>query len=107
MSDQQFAEQVYELVKLIPYGRVTTYGHIAKYLGTGKSARLVGWVLGKSQTAIIPAHRVVNSSGLLSGRHAFSKDYPMEERLREEGVEVKDSKVVNFKACLWDPALEL
>lgn len=93
---------------LIPKGRVTTYGKIANYIGTGGSARTVGYVLGHSiEGKGIPAHRVVNSAGLLSGRHAFSLDDPMEDRLRRDGVEVKDFKVVGFKSLLWDPGVEL
>ena len=108
MESQGFAEKVIELVKMIPEGRITTYGAIAKYIGTGGSARTVGYVLGRSIEGMnVPAHRVVNSSGLLSGRHAFSKDNPMEDRLIVEGVRVENFKVVDFKSILWDPALEL
>lgn len=108
MEAQGFAERVIELVSLIPEGRVSTYGTLAKYIGTGGSARTVGYILGKSiEGHNVPAHRVVNSAGLLSGRLSFSKDDPMEDRLIREGVQVKNFKVVNFKELLWDPAIEL
>lgn len=109
MTSQNFAERVIQVVQLIPKGRVTTYGAIAHYIGTGGSARTVGYVLGNSIEGRmdVPAHRVVNSAGLLSGRHAFSPEYPMEQRLREEGIEVENNRVLDFKNLLWHPALEL
>ena len=97
-----------ELVKLIPSGRVTSYGAIARYLGTGKSARLVGWAMKHAAVQEgIPAHRVVNSQGLLSGAHAFSQDWPMEARLKAEGIRVENNRVRDFKKVFWDPALDI
>lgn len=108
MSKQDFAHKVIELVKLIPPGRVSTYGAIASYIGTGGSARTVGYVLGHSiEGRETPAHRVVNSTGVLSGRQAFGQEYPMEQRLAEEGVEVVNFKVKDFRNLLWIPTLEL
>ena len=108
MKRQDFAEKVIEIVLLIPEGRVSTYGAIAKFIGTGGSARTVGWVLRHSiEGKTIPAHRVVNASGLLSGAHAFSQDNPMETRLKNEGVFIKNQKVLNFKTVFWDPSTEL
>lgn len=109
MKNQDFAQRVIEVVKLVPYGRVTSYGLIANYIGTGGSARTVGWVLGKSIEGRehAPAHRVVNSVGLLSGAHAFPKEDGMEKRLAKEGITVEKNKVVNFKTLIWDPSSEL
>lgn len=108
MSKQDFAQKVIELVKMIPPGRVSTYGAIASYIGTGGSARTVGYVLGHSiEGREVPAHRVVNSSGILSGRQAFGQEYPMEQRLMEEGVEVVNFKVKDFAKLLWVPSIEL
>jgi methylated-DNA-protein-cysteine methyltransferase-like protein len=107
MKSQDFASRVIEVVKLIPKGRVTTYGAIANFLGTGGSARTVGYVLGHSIEALsIPAHRVVNSAGLLTGKNAFGPGV-MEQKLKDDGVEVLNDKVLNFKSLLWNPALEL
>jgi len=109
LSTQNFAEKVIEIVRLIPPGRVSTYGAIAHYIGTGGSARTVGYVLGHSLEGRneVPAHRVVNSAGILSGRLAFGQEYPMEKRLEDEGVEVVNFKVKDFKKLLWIPSLEL
>jgi len=100
-----FFEQVYELTRLIPPGRVTTYGAIARCLGSPQSSRMVGWALNQSHTGkeFIPAHRVVNRNGLLSGKHHFGGSRVMEELLRSEGVEVKNDQVVNFPMLFWDP----
>lgn len=104
-----FFVMVYEVVKLIPPGRVTSYGAIARYLGTGRSARMVGWAMNAShsQPGFIPAHRVVNRNGLLTGKHHFGTSDAMEELLENEGVSVKDNKVVNFSKVFWDPCKEL
>lgn len=106
---QGFAEKVAEVVALIPPGRVSTYGAIAKYLGTGMSARMVGHVLGKSIEGhtVLPAHRVVNAQGLLTGAHAFPPEQSMEIRLANEGVAVRDNRVAEFKSLFWDPARHL
>ncbi len=103
-----FFDQVYQVVRLIPYGRVTSYGAIARYLGAARSSRMVGWAMNAahSQAEPVPAHRVVNSSGLLSGKHFF-KVRPMQELLEEEGVEVKNDRVQRFREVFWDPATEL
>lgn len=103
-----FFQDVYEVVKLIPKGKVTSYGAIAQYLGTKGSARMVGWAMNASHTnPDIPAHRVVNRSGLLTGKHHFSTPTMMQERLEAEGVIVEKDKIQNFEAHFWDPAKEL
>jgi methylated-DNA-protein-cysteine methyltransferase-like protein len=103
-----FFEDVYEVVKLIPKGRVTSYGAIAKYLGTKMSARMVGWAMNAAHTdKKIPAHRVVNRLGLLTGKHHFTPPSSMETRLKKEGVKVVKDKVQDFENCFWDPYLEL
>lgn len=108
-KDYNFDEAVCELVRLIPVGRVTTYGHIAKALGVARSSRLVGMVLSKSHRfpMATPAHRVVNRQGLLTGKHHFETPTMMEERLRDEGVLVVDDKIQDFEKLLWDPLKEL
>ncbi len=96
------------MVKLIPRGRVTSFGAIAKYLGSGGSARMVGWAMNNaSQMENVPAHRVVNRNGLLTGKHHFPGTFAMQRMLEEEGVEVQEDQVVNFKALFWDPTEEL
>ncbi|MFZ5941453.1 MAG: MGMT family protein [Bacteroidota bacterium] len=104
-----FFEQVYEITRLIPPGRVTTYGAIARYLGSPQASRMVGWALNNSHSGedFIPAHRVVNRNGLLSGKHHFGGSRVMEELLRSEGVEVVDDQVVRFRELFWDPIGEL
>ncbi len=108
-TDQSFFEQVFDIARQIPKGRVTSYGAIARCIGTGKSARLVGWAMNGSDKVKpkVPAHRVVNSVGLLSGKHAFKTPTLMEELLAKEGVKVKNDKVVDFKKLFWNPAEEL
>jgi len=107
MSD--FFNKVYEVVKLIPAGRITSYGSIAKYLGTAGSARMVGWAMNASHNhaEFVPAHRVVNRNGLLTGKHHFDAPNAMEELLENEGIKVKNHKIINFKERFWDPTLEL
>ncbi|MFV0507397.1 MAG: MGMT family protein [Bacteroidales bacterium] len=101
---KDFFELVYELVKCIPEGRVSSYGAIAKALGVGQSSRMVGQALKNSAgDSAIPAHRVVNRMGILTGRHSFSPPERMEQKLASEGVEVKDDRVVRFKELFWDP----
>jgi len=103
-----FFENVWEVVKLIPKGRVTSYGAIARYLGTGMSARMVGWAMNAAHTNNkIPAHRVVNRNGLLTGKHHFETPSAMKKRLEEEGINVKKDQVQDFKARFWDPTKEL
>ncbi|EDM36424.1 probable methylated DNA-protein cysteine methyltransferase [Pedobacter sp. BAL39] len=107
--EQSFYDQVFELVRLIPKGRVSSYGAIARSLGAGGSARMVGYAMSNAGLAHpkVPAHRVVNSSGLLTGRFHFSDPNDMERLLAEEGVRVKNDKVVDFKKLMWDPLQEL
>lgn len=107
--EQSFYDQVFELVRLIPKGRVSSYGAIAKSLGAGGSARMVGYAMSNAGAAHppIPAHRVVNSSGLLTGKFHFKTPEQMQELLEAEGIKVKNDKVQNFKSLLWDPLLEL
>ncbi|RZK23368.1 MAG: MGMT family protein [Flavobacterium sp.] len=106
---QDFYTQVYEIARLIPFGRVTSYGAIAKALGSGKSSRLVGIAMNHSHDIkpAIPAHRVVNRNGLLTGKHHFTKDLSMQQLLESEGILVKDNQVQNFEAIMWDPMKEL
>lgn len=107
MSD--FFKKVYEVVKKIPPGRVTSYGAIAKYLGTASSARMVGWAMNASHShpEFVPAHRVVNRNGLLTGKHHFDTPNAMKELLEAEGFEFKDDRITNFKERFWDPLREL
>jgi methylated-DNA-protein-cysteine methyltransferase-like protein len=101
-------EAIYEVVRLIPKGRVTSYGAIARYLGSKRGARLVGWALNSSfNNSEIPAHRVVNRSGVLTGKAHFSELNEMQNRLESEGIIVENNKIVNFGICFWDPSNEL
>ena len=104
-----FYELVYEIVRLIPKGRVTTYGAIAKCIGTGKSSRMVGWAMNQSHEVMppVPAHRVVNRNGLLTGKHHFGGTHIMQNLLENEGVVIKDDKVVMFETLFWNPSDEL
>lgn len=104
-----FYEQVYEIVRLIPKGRVTSYGTIAKSLGAAKSSRMVGYAMRFAGMAHpkVPAHRVVNSSGLLTGKFHFETPEMMEDLLAKENVKVKDDKIVNFKTVFWNPMEEI
>lgn len=105
MENSGFFERVYAVVKEIPPGRVTSYGAIATYLGGRGSARMVGWAMNAaSKTEGVPAHRVVNRNGLLTGKHHFPGTFVMQQLLEEEGVTIKDDKIVNFKAHFWDPS---
>ncbi|TFF34234.1 MGMT family protein [Mucilaginibacter psychrotolerans] len=108
MADYNFYDNVYDVVRLIPKGRVTSYGAIAAYLGSKQSSRVVGYAMMAAGTANppIPAHRVVNRQGLLTGKFHFGGD-TMEQLLASEGVEVIDDKVQHFKVLYWDPAIEL
>jgi methylated-DNA-protein-cysteine methyltransferase-like protein len=107
-KDSSFFEQVYEVAKQIPKGRVTSYGAIAAYLGTKMSARMVGWAMNGAHTMKdIPAHRVVNRNGMLSGKMHFATPTQMEELLKKEKVKVVDDVVVDFEKKFWDPAEEL
>lgn len=107
-TQQQFFEDVFEVVKMIPKGRVTSYGAIASYLGIKSSARMVGWAMNASHSmADIPAHRVVNRAGLLTGKHHFETPSAMKKLLEKEGIKVVRDKVQNFEKHFWDPQKEL
>ena len=108
MNSKDFFQKVYEVVKMIPPGRVSTYGLIAKYLGSAKSSRVVGYAMNAShQNSDIPAHRVVNRVGILTGKHHFSGTTLMKNLLESEGVKIQNDRVVNFKKVVWDPSKEL
>jgi methylated-DNA-protein-cysteine methyltransferase-like protein len=108
-KDEGFFERVYEVTALIPYGRITSYGAIARYLGSGRSARMVGWALNGSHTlpGFLPAHRVVNRNGLLTGKHHFGTPNLMKELLENEGLIVEEDTIINFRERFWDPVSEL
>jgi methylated-DNA-protein-cysteine methyltransferase-like protein len=104
LNNSNFFERVYEVVKQIPYGRVTSYGAIAKFLGAARSARMVGWAMNASHTMEdVPAHRVVNRKGLLTGKFHFDGTNLMQQLLESEGVKVVDNQVVDFEKYFWDP----
>ncbi|MCS6821161.1 MAG: MGMT family protein [Microscillaceae bacterium] len=106
-TDSFFA-QVYEVVRLVPWGRVTTYGAIAQYLGAKRSARMVGWAMNQAYLyPDVPAHRVLNRKGLLTGRHHFATPTLMQELLEQEGIQVIDNQVQNFETLFWNPSQEL
>lgn len=107
MANEGFFEKVYQVAKLIPYGRVTSYGAIANYLGAAGSARMVGWAMNGSVKKDVPAHRVVNRNGLLTGKHHFQGTNLMQQLLESEGIEVVDNKIQNFEKLFWDPMKEL
>jgi len=107
-KSENFFDKVYEVTKLIPFGRVTSYGAIAKYLGAAKSARMVGWAMNASHyKEDIPAHRVVNRNGLLTGKLHFDGTNLMQQLLENEGVVVKENQIQNFSEIFWDPYKEL
>jgi len=108
-KDDNFFELVHEVARQIPKGRVTSYGAIGRALGTRSSARMVGWAMNACHLATkpVPAHRVVNSIGLLTGRHHFNPPEKMQQLLEKEGVVVKNNKVRDFKSLFWDPSTEL
>ena len=107
-KNKDFFVNVYDVVRLIPEGRVTSYGAIAKYLGSPRSSRMVGWAMNASHSMPdIPAHRVVNRNGLLTGKGHFNPPEAMEERLKAEGVNVHKDQVVDFKEKFWNPEIEL
>ncbi len=108
-KDENFFELVYEVARQIPKGRVTSYGAIAKSIGTKMSARMVGWAMNGSGRVRprVPAHRVVNRNGMLSGKHHFDDPGQMERMLRKEGVKVKRDTIVDFDKIFWDPVKEL
>ncbi|MGB1932641.1 MAG: MGMT family protein [Flavobacteriales bacterium] len=107
MTSNNFFSKVYEVVIQIPEGRVTSYGSIANYLGSPQSARMVGWALNKVNTVKIPAHRVVNKQGLLTGKFYFDGVTLMQQLLENEGIEVLDNQIQDLQNVFWDPSKEL
>lgn len=108
-DNEGFFSRVYEVARLIPYGRITSYGAIARYLGSGGSARMVGWAMNASHASsgFVPAHRVVNRNGILTGKHHFGNSSTMQQLLENEGFIIAEDRVVNFRERFWDPAVEL
>ena len=108
-GNSDFFDRVYEVTSLVPYGRITSYGAIARYLGSGRSARMVGWALNACHTrpGFIPAHRVVNRKGLLTGKHHFGNSSTMQQLLENEGIIIEDDLIINFREKFWDPSTEL
>jgi len=108
-TGESFFQKVYDVAGEIPYGRVTSYGAIAAYLGSKGSARMVGWAMNASFSAkvVIPAHRVVNRIGMLTGKNYFGNSGLMQQLLENEGIVVIDDKIVNFEKYFWDPVKEL
>lgn len=104
-----FFQNVFDVVRLIPKGRVTSYGGIAKYLGTGGSSRMVGWAMNASHHVKpkVPAHRVVNRNGMLTGKAHFETPTKMQELLAKEKIKVKNETVLDFEKLFWDPVIEL
>lgn len=103
--ENDFFERVYQVVRLIPPGRVTNYGAIARFLGSAQSSRMVGYAMNSShaQAVYVPAHRVVNRNGMLSGKHFFGGPNTMQELLESEGIVVVDDTIINFQEIFWDP----
>lgn len=107
-ANNDFFELVFEVTRQIPEGRVTSYGAIAKYLGSARSSRMVGWAMNASHKAgNIPAHRVVNRNGLLTGKMHFPDPNEMQTRLEKEGIKVENDQILNFQSHFWDPMVEL
>jgi methylated-DNA-protein-cysteine methyltransferase-like protein len=108
-QNEHFFDLVYQVVRLIPKGRATSYGAIGKYLGAARSARMVGWAMNASHTANppVPAHRVVNRNGCLTGKAHFKPPSKMQELLEAEGIYIKEDCIVNFNRVFWDPSIEL
>lgn len=106
---EAFYERVYEVVRLIPQGKVTSYGAIAAYLGSGQSSRMVGWAMNNAHTLeeYVPAHRVVNRNGLLTGKHHFGTSSTMQELLEAEGIRVVEDQIIDFEKHFWNPMTEL
>ena len=108
MSDSPlFFDKCYEVVRQIPFGRVTSYGAVARYLGAAKSARMVGYAMTASHNKDVPAHRVVNRKGLLTGKHHFEGTNLMQQLLESEGIQVKENQIIDFESVFWDPAKAL
>ena len=108
-QERDFFKMVWDVVRLIPEGRVTSYGAIAKYLGSARSSRMVGWAMNNSHHQIIeiPAHRVVNRKGILTGKHHFEGTNLMQQLLENEGIEVVENQIQNFENVFWNPSKEL
>ncbi len=108
-TESDFFTRVYEVTCLVPWGRVTSYGAIARYLGSGRSARMVGWALNSSHTrpGFIPAHRVVNRNGFLTGKFHFGNSSTMQQLLENEGIIIEDDRIIDFREKFWDPSSEL
>lgn len=108
-ENKDFFSRVFEIAKLVPHGRVTSYGAIARCIGSPQAARMVGWAMNQAQSSpdFIPAHRVVNRNGVLSGKHHFGGQRVMQELLESEGIMIEDDRVVNFSDLFWDPSSEL
>ena len=108
-TDEKFFNRVYEVTRTIPYGRVTTYGAIARCIGSPGASRMVGWALNNCHTMedFIPAHRVVNRNGILTGKHHFRHQGLMQELLENEGVQVQNDQIMNFSDLFWDPCSNL
>lgn len=108
MPSRDFFEDVYDVVRLIPVGRATSFGAIAAYLGSKRGARMVGWAMNNCHARPdVPAHRVVNRNGVLTGKNFFGGPTAMQELLEAEGIRVEDDQIVGFETCFWDPMLEL
>lgn len=108
-EENDFFKRVYDVTFQIPYGRITSYGAIARFLGSGRSARMVGWALNVCHTRpeFIPAHRVVNRIGLLTGKRHFGNSTTMQQLLENEGLIIRDDQIINFDEKFWDPSKEL
>ncbi len=108
-SDDRFFSRVYKVVRMIPSGRVTSYGAIASYIGAPGAAKMVGWAMNQSHShpEFIPAHRVVNRNGMLTGKHHFEGTNLMQELLENEGAIIENNRILNFNELFWDPMVEL
>jgi len=108
-KNEGFFNRVYDVTRMVPYGRITSYGAIARYLGTAGSARMVGWALNSSHTVtdFIPAHRVVNHIGMLTGKYHFGNSSTMQQLLENEGFIIENDRVIDFTEKFWDPMIEL
>jgi methylated-DNA-protein-cysteine methyltransferase-like protein len=108
-QNRGFFQRVYDVTRMVPFGRVTTYGAIASYLGSPGAARMVGWAMNQCHSSphYVPAHRVVNRVGLLTGKHHFDGSNLMQEMLENEGAIIKENRIVNLEDMFWDPVQEL
>lgn len=106
-NSNSFFEKVYEIVRCVPYGRVTSYGAIARFIGSPQSSRMVGWALNASHNIVdVPAHRVVNRNGMLTGKNHFGGTEVMLQLLESEGIKVENDKIIDFSLLFWDPLRE-